>query len=225
LVDEDTLIDCGAGSVRNLREIGLNLAGVSRLLITHCHADHIGDLVSLLWAMELDRRRDRLTILGYGDVETLTRNLLKLMHTPEEFSIFGMNFKSLSGLEKFDDIQVCLTIHKPTNLAYRIERDGRKICHTGDTAFYEPLAKFASNCDLMIHDSVFLNSQKDIATLTNHSTAGEAGKIAKMAGVDTLVLFHIFPYNRNLEGEFVKQATEEFDGKIIVAKDFQTLEV
>jgi len=225
LVDEDTLIDCGAGSIRNLREIGLNLTGLKRLLITHYHADHVGDLVSLLWAIELDRRRDPITIAGYGDVEAFTRKLLKLMHTPEEFSVFSMNFKSLSGTEKFDDTQVCLTIHKPTNLAYRLERDGKQICYTGDTAFYEPIAKFASNCDLMIHDSMFLNGQKEIAALTNHSTAGEAGKIAKLARVNILVLFHIFPHNRDFEEEFVKQAAEEFDGKIIVAKDFQTLEV
>jgi len=225
LIDQDLLLDCGSGSLKNLRQLDVDLNGIKKLLITHYHVDHIGDLPSLLWAMELGERKDPLEITGYKGIEELTKGLLNLMSKPEDISIFNLNFRSLSGEANFDGIRTCTTLHKPTNLAYRIERDGKSFCYTGDTAYHEPLAKFASNCDVMVHDSMFLDEQGDIATLMNHSTAGEAAKIAEKAQVDTLVLFHIFPHNVNYENKFLQQASEQFSGKIIIAKDFQTLEI
>jgi len=78
---------------------------------------------------------------------------------------------------------------------------------------------------LIIHDSMFLNEQKDIAELMKHSTAGEAGRIASMADAEMLALIHIFPDNRRFNEKMVKQASEEFGGKVIVARDFQTIDV
>ena len=64
----------------------------------------------------------------------------------------------------------------------------------------------------------------DLAVLTKHSTAGEAGEIAQAAGVKKLVLFHILPFNRGFEREFVRQAGREFSGEILIVKDLETLE-
>ena len=225
LIDRDLLLDCGSGTLKNLRQLDVDLNGIKKLLITHYHVDHIGDLPSLLWAMELGERKSRLEITGYKDVEKLTKSLLKLMNTPEDITIFDLSFRSLSGEANFDDIRTCTTLHKPTNLAYRIARNGKSICYTGDTAYHEPLAEFASNCDMMIHDSMFLDEQTALAAMMNHSTAGEAAKIAEKAHVNTLVLFHIFPHNVNYENKFRQQASKEFNGKIIIPKDLQTLDI
>jgi ribonuclease Z len=225
LIDRDILLDCGSGTLKNLRQIDVDLNGIKKLLITHYHVDHIGDLPSLLWAMETGERKEPLEITGYKGIEELTKNLLKLMNTPEDITIFDLSFRPLSGETIFDGIRTCLTLHNPPNLAYRIERNGKNFCYTGDTAYHEPLAKFAYNCDIMVHDAMFLDEQSELASLMNHSTAGEAGKIAERAHVDTLVLFHIFHQNVDFEDKFKEQASREFSGKIIIAKDFQTLEI
>lgn len=44
--------------------------------------------------------------------------------------------------------------------------------------------------DLLYHESTFLDELKDLAKKTGHSTALEAGKIAKMAEVKKLILGH-----------------------------------
>lgn len=225
LVDQDILMDCGGGSLKNLRELNIDLGGLRKFLISHYHQDHIGDLASILWAMEFTKRKEALEIMGYDDIKEFTTTLLRLGNTPEEITVLNYNFRSLKGNEEFDEIKTCVTKHEPTNLAFRIERNGRSLCYTGDTTFYEPLVKFASNCNLLIHDSTFLEEQKAIATLTNHSTAVDAGRMARMAKVNILILFHISPYNAGYEKEYLKQAAEEFDGEVLVAKDLQTVEI
>ncbi len=225
LIDDNLLIDCGAGAVRNLRALEVDLTAIEKILITHFHADHVGDLVSLLWAMEMDQRRTPIEITGYTGIENLTHSLLKLMYFPEEFTTLKITYRSLTGGEEFEGIAAQRTLHEPPNLAYRIARGGRSVCYSGDTAYYEPLAKFAEGCDLLIHDSLFLAGQELVATLTKHSTAIEAARIAKRAHVKALALFHILPLNRNREEGFLSQARGEFDGELLIAKDLQTLEI
>lgn len=222
LIDNDIMIDCGSGSLGNLRKLNVNLGGIKKLLITHMHCDHISELAPLLWAMEMENRTEPLEIVGYRGIEQVTRKLLNLMNTPTEYTIFDIHFKSLDGNYKFGEIETLLTIHKPPNLAYKLTREGRSVCYSGDTIYFEPLAEFASNCDLLIHDSAFLTEQKEIAQMTNHSTASEAGRIAKMAEVKMLILFHLFPYNVK-DAKYIKQAKREFKGKISVARDLQKL--
>jgi len=225
LVDQDMLIDCGTGAVKNLRKANVNLTKIRKILISHFHVDHIGDLIPLLWALELDGYKEPIEIFGYVGIEKTVKTLLKTFNTPQDFTIFNLKFVQLKGKEKIGEIQTLLTKHKPKNLAYRIERNGKSLCYTGDTKFYRTVAKFALNCDVLIHDSVFLDEQENIAALTNHSTAGQAGKIARLARVKKLVLTHIFPGNDDFEDEYLRQAEKEFKGEVLVAKDLQTIEI
>ena len=63
--------------------------------------------------------------------------------------------------------------------------------------------------------------------LVNHSTAGEAADIARLAGVDTLVLTHISPPLKapHLRRRFKRQATEVFEGEVLLARDGMTLKL
>jgi len=224
LVDGVLLLDCGFGSLKNLRAAGVSVGALKRLLITHHHADHVGDLVGLLWAMAVEGRGEPFEILGPEGTDKLTLSLLEAMNTPPEYTMLKITFRNLSGGEDLGEVKTLKTIHKPVNLAYRVERGGKSLCYSGDTAYFEPLAALAKGCNLLIHDAVFLEEQKELAALTNHSTAREAGKIAEAAGVEKLVLFHILPFNRGFEREFVRQAGREFSGEILIVKDLETLE-
>ncbi|MHC1586420.1 MAG: MBL fold metallo-hydrolase [Candidatus Hecatellaceae archaeon] len=225
LVDDKLLLDCGFGCLKNLRTLGLELKRLESLLITHHHADHVGDLIALLWAMAMEGRDAALKILGPQGTAKLTQSLLELMHTPSEYTVLKLDFKELSGGESLNGIKALKTLHRPVNLAYRVERGGRSLCYSGDTAYFKPLASFASGCNLLIHDAVFLNEQKELAAITNHSTAGEAGEIAQEAGVEKLVLFHVLPFNRAFERELVRQAEERFDGEVLLVRDLETIEI
>ena len=223
LVDGEIMLDCGFGSLKNYRTLNMPLERIEKILITHHHADHAGDLVAFLWAMAMEGRKTPVKIFGPEETDELTLTLLRLMNTPEEYTVLKMEFENLKGGESLGEIKTLKTPHKPVNIAYRVERNGKVLCYSGDTPYYEPLAAFASKCNILIHDSVFLDEQKELATLTNHSTAGEAGRIARLAEAERLVLFHVLPFNRQFEREIIRQAAREFDGEILMVKDLDRI--
>ena len=59
-----------------------------------------------------------------------------------------------------------------------------------DTIYDPEIVPIIKNVDLLYHESTFLNDKKGTAKTTMHSTAEEAGMIAKQAEVKMLVLGH-----------------------------------
>lgn len=77
-----TVLDCGSGSAHQIAAAGYDLNRVSKVLITHCHADHIidlGSIAALSWSSgrnggEPDRR---LKIYGPTGLDAYMRNFKK----------------------------------------------------------------------------------------------------------------------------------------------------
>ena len=103
-------------------------------------------------------------------------------------------------------------------------RPGRKIVYTGDTRPCQSIETASQGADLLIHDGALGEDMSDWAQETRHSTAGEAAKLAKRAGVKQLVLTHIS--SRYSDG--ISPLTEEsmrFFEKTIVAEDLMSIEI
>ncbi|HSN13081.1 MAG TPA: ribonuclease Z [Anaeromyxobacteraceae bacterium] len=103
-------------------------------------------------------------------------------------------------------------------------RPGRKVVVTGDTRPCPTTVEAARGADLLVHESTFGDPEAERALETDHSTAREAGRIAREAGVARLVLTHLSTrYDREPEA-LLAQAREEF-GEVAVAHDGLTLDV
>ncbi len=59
-----------------------------------------------------------------------------------------------------------------------------------DTKYDETIIPYIQNVDLLYHEATFQNDMADRAELTFHSTAQQAGEIAKKAEVDKLLVGH-----------------------------------
>ncbi len=103
-------------------------------------------------------------------------------------------------------------------------REGPVLVYSSDTRPVESVINKASGADMLIHEATYLNELKDRAIMTGHSTALEAGEVAKAANVKMLVLTHFSARYREEDlAKFKKEASKAFDGEIIVAKDFMTI--
>lgn len=104
-------------------------------------------------------------------------------------------------------------------------RAGRKLVISGDTRPCRSLIEAARGADLLVHESTFSDDEQARALETRHSTAREAGRVAKEAGVQRLVLTHLSSRHDTDPGRLLTQAREEFPGVAEVAYDGLCLEL
>ena len=104
-----------------------------------------------------------------------------------------------------------LTEPRPKDISY---------AYCSDTSFYPEIINLIKNCDVLYHESTFLDSHLDLAEKTKHSTAKQAAQIAKLANVKKLILGHFSSRYKHLN-DFESQAKEIFnnvelayDGKV-----------
>jgi ribonuclease Z len=68
-----------------------------------------------------------------------------------------------------------------------------------DTLYYKPTIDIIKNVDLLYHEATFLHDLLPRATQTCHSTAKQAGKMAKKANVGKLIIGHFSSRYKDLE--------------------------
>jgi ribonuclease Z len=104
-------------------------------------------------------------------------------------------------------------------------RPGRRVVYTGDTRPAAATVEAASAADLLIHDATFASDEADRAHATGHSTAAEAGAVARRAGARRLALTHISSRYAGDAGRHAAEARAAFDGDCFVAADGMEVDV
>lgn len=91
---ENILIDCGEGTQRQFRKAKLNPCKITRILLTHKHADHSLGLIGLLKTMELSSYNKTLYIYGPKGTKSFMKKLFEAFGFIKEFKI---EIKEVSG--------------------------------------------------------------------------------------------------------------------------------
>lgn len=92
--------------------------------------------------------------------------------------------------------------------------------YCSDTAYFPEIVPQIEGATVLYHESTFLEEHHHLCEKTKHSTAKEAGVIARKANVGTLILGHYSGRYGNLE-LFRKEAQEVF-GNVELAQDGKT---
>lgn len=218
------LIDGPANPYSRMLQADINVDKLSDIVMTHFHPDHVAGIPLLLMAIGLSGREEPLNIYANQHCMDNMKQLLnafewdKWHYFPVEFHLLPeeRNYKLIT-CEEFE-IYSSPVKHFIPAIGLRIENleNGKVVVYSGDTAPNEALDALAENSDILIHEAA--------GASPGHSSASQAGELAKKAKVKELILVH-YPVGDFDYHQLVEQAKEKFDGKVIAAEDFDVLEL
>jgi ribonuclease BN (tRNA processing enzyme) len=191
------LLDCGAGVVHGMARLGVDWRGITHLVLTHFHNDHIGDVPMLFFAWKHGMRPGRsepLTVIGPKGTKKLFEPawLTSLAGTCASPTSLSTSTRSLGDERRLNDdvrLRAGEDPHTDESLAYRIEADGRSFCYTGDTGFSEDVAAFAQGVDALLIEC----SVPDDEAMDTHLTPSQVAAMARIALPRRLLLTHVYP--------------------------------
>jgi len=218
------LIDCVSNPTVRLPEAGLEFDRVTDIILTHFHPDHVSGVPLLLMDMWLLGRKHPLNIYGLGYTLDRVEKLMEFYDWGSWPHFFPVTFNRLPAEEmtpvlSTDELRVFSSPvhHLVPNIGLRIEflDSDKTLAYSCDTEPCQEVVKLASGADVLIHES-------SGATL-GHTSAEQAGEIARKAEVGSLYLIH-YP-TRGLDPEtLVPEAKKKYPGPVALARDFMTLD-
>jgi ribonuclease Z len=243
------LVDCGRGVLQRLAAVGVGPSGLTALLLTHLHSDHIADLGDLIisgWITNFGTPKP-LVIIGPPGTKTVVDATLvafgsdigyRIAHHADLNAPPEVQVHEYTDGEVWSDggvtIRVAPTDHRPVEptIAFRVEYDGASVVLAGDGVPCASLDALASGAGALVHtvirkDIVALSPNQRVRDILDyHSSVEEAAATAARAGVGTLVLTHYVPaIAPGQEDEWRALAATEFSRQIELGDDLHRVEV
>jgi ribonuclease Z len=228
---ETILFDASSGTVllRQLRAAGIPLESVRHLFISHRHFDHAGGLAPLLTAMAALPQAS-LTVHATSETLRALRELLALTIPGVE----GWLGERLRWAELIPDKPVRANDAEVTPfevdhglgcVGFRVQQGGSAMVYAADTRPCANVVEHAKGADLLVHGAYGSDevAAKE-AHAFGHSTAAEAGRVARDSGARRLVLTH-FRASRFVDpAELAAEAASGFGGTVEAARDLDAFD-
>ena len=236
------LVDAGGGNgiLRQLRDAKIPAENIRAMYLTHGHSDHI---LGAIWMVrKISQMMENGTYSGafhiYGHEKvismletfctmTVPGRLMKRwgkdieIHVVEDrqrFSVCGME------LTAFD---IHSTKEKQFGF-YAVLPHGKTLCCLGDEPFSESCQDMAAGCDWLLSEAFCLSGMADRFRPyeKHHSTALDAGRVARDLGVRTLLLYHTEDETlKNRKETYTAEAKESFPGRVLVPEDLESYSI
>jgi len=248
------VVDCGGGVSRQLVFAGIPLASLKNIFITHHHSDHNLEYGNLMYNAWVSGFKARIDAYGPPPLEKMTKFFFELnaydinIRIPDEgrsplAPMVHVHEISENGPVMQDEnvrVTAALVNHPPVvpSFAYRFDTPQTSIVFSGDTTPSDNLIKLAKDADILVHEVLHKPSLARLLArvpnaerllehiVASHTTHIDVGKVAKEAGVKTLVLTHFVPTDDPsvTEEMWTEGPRQNFGGKIIVGKDLMEIQ-
>ncbi len=216
------LLDAGPGAFSKLA-LAMDYSQLDAIVVSHMHADHFFDLVPFRYAMKYGpiRRAQRIPLWlppgGSASLDALRRAVST--DAPATFfdEVFAVGeYDPRQGLLLGDiRLDFAQTRHFVDTFAVRAARGGASVVYSADTAPCEAVVNLARDAAIFLCEAALGLSTE--AGERGHTSASEAGKMARKAGVDRLALTH---YGAVEPGDaLVEAAKRQFHGPVVLADD------
>jgi ribonuclease Z len=214
------LIDCGGSPLHKLQAGGVDLETLDSLIVTHHHPDHIYGVPVLVQGLWLYGRQEPFHIFGPQKSVAAIASIMDLLEWRDWPCTLPVVFHEVEMREEYKviespefEITTSPVKHLIPTIAVKVmsRETGKAIVYSSDTEPCEALVRLARGVDTLIHEST--------GDYGGHSTAGQAGAMARRCGAGKLVLVHFTVLGSELE--VLRRAAEaEFRGPVELADDF-----
>lgn len=216
------LFDLGSGALAKL-ETAIDYPQLDAIVISHMHADHFLDLIPLRYGLVYGPLlRDERMPLWLPPRGTACLRALCSAFAPEgkgDFidEVFVVREYGLTQPVEINDIRLTFapTRHYIDTYAVRAERGSAAFVYSGDTAPCDAVVEHARDCALFLCEATLgLGAEEGVR---GHSSAEEAGAMARRAGAHRLMLTH---YSSTYASEeLIEAAQTVYDGRVSMADD------
>ena len=228
------LVDCAEGTQDRIRYNHLKLQSISTIIISHLHGDHFFGLPGLLSTMHLCGRTEPLTIVAPRGARPVVETTFDLTGNHIDYPVEWVEMDFADGMQRVFACSRCTVdafplVHSVPTYGFRITEvprgvaEPRVYAYCCDTAYTEAILPYIADADLLCLECTFADELAELASGRMHLTAGQAGRLARQAGVRQLLLTHISARYKEPD-VLLAQASAEFE-KCIIAIDGMRLEV
>jgi ribonuclease Z len=243
------LVDCGRGVQQRMAATGAAANGLTALLLTHLHSDHIADLGDLLitrWITTFGEPVPLPIVGPPGTKDVVDATLAAFGHDIGYRIAHHADLTAPPPVEvhEYTDgvgwdrdgvlIRVAPTDHRPVTptIGFRIEHGDASVVLAGDTVPCAGLDELAAGAGALVHtvireDLIERLPQQRIRDICDyHSSVEQAADTAARAGVGILVLTHYVPaIGPGQEEDWRARAAAIFPRQIELGDDLHRVEV
>jgi ribonuclease Z len=246
--DAVLLVDCGRAVVMRLVAAGVVPAGLSAVLLTHLHSDHITDLNDVItthWVMTGEPRP--LRVFGPPGTQRVVDGVLAMLALDQGYRQAhhaDLRHPMAVTVTEVDPgkvlavggarIIVQATDHRPVapTVGYRVEHAGTAVALGGDSVPCPGLDELCAGADVYVQTVLradligLVNSSRLREIVTYHSTIEQAAQTAARAGVRIFLPTHFLPaIAPGDEDAWRRRAAAHFRGEIVIGGDLTTVTV
>lgn len=211
--DGQVLLDCGAGTWRNLLT-HTDYRSLSGVMLSHRHPDHVTDIFQLFHARRYGPDGDLPEIPLWAPAETLDRLTSFSKELDEAFEMRSISQGDIveTAGARFSYFAMA---HPPDTLGVRIEKDGSVFAYSSDTGPGGDISGLASGADVFLCEATLQDSDE---TWEGHMSASQAGAAGDAAGAKKIILTHI-PPERDAGLSLAEAHKTSGDSEIQIASD------
>jgi ribonuclease Z len=249
------LFDAGRGASIRLVQVGLVLADVTAVFLTHLHSDHVNGLADIWltgWTNPAGNRRTvPFEIYGPAGTADMMTHLteahaadIRIRMADESLPAAGIEVQAhdVTGGVVYDRDGVRVSVFdvdhgeliKPA-LGYRIDYRDHSVVLSGDTRFSENLIAHAKGADVLVHEVMAVppeferQSEAIRRIVAHHSSPEDAGRVFTESGVRLGVLSHIIiaGYPNEAAGlkELARRTRTTYAGQLAIGEDLMRIDV
>ena len=188
------LVDAPEGVSLHLQQAGLSPLGITDVVLTHFHPDHVSGLAPLLMGLWLQGRTSPLHLYGLEHTLERVKALMNLFSWQEWPNFYPVMWHPLPEKERVPVLETARTrwwaspgCHVIPALGVRIEMPAldEALVYSADTEPCPSIERLAYQATLLFHEAT--------GPFKGHTSPEQAATLALRAGVERLYLVHLPP--------------------------------